>query len=66
VKLLLASLLALAALAADRPALGVPLDDPLPDCPFCGGNVELHARVVSELTSTQARIALVALDSFRK
>ena len=64
-KLLLAALLALpmAALGADRPGVEIPPDDPPLDCPFCGGNVQLHARVVGALTATNAeggRRALVA------
>ena len=48
--------------AVSSRAVKAPLDDPI-ECPLCGGNVELHAQIVTYFTLSQAQIAQQALAS---
>lgn len=40
------------------------VDDPVPvDCPFCGGNPQLHARRMNDIAVTSSRLAYSLLDA---
>jgi hypothetical protein len=39
-------------------------DDPLPvDCPFCGGDPQLHVRRMNDIAVTTSRLAYSVLDA---
>jgi hypothetical protein len=45
-------------------AAPVATDDPVPvDCPFCGGDAQLHARRMNDIAVTSARLAYSVLDA---
>lgn len=49
---------------AGQDVLPAATDDPMPvDCPFCGGDPQLHARRINDIAVTSSRIAYSLLDA---
>ena len=67
-KILLAALLTLPLATLAGPRAGSapqPVDDPPPvECPFCGGNVQLHRQVMAMITTAGAESCRLALVAF--
>lgn len=62
--LLLGLVTAIAALAWSPREVRAPerVEDPPIECPLCGGDASLHARILARLTSANADVALRALS----